>query len=154
MVIYPIFLVPNNSISQQNGIAGLGRIMLSSSDPHQNAFFWHIFWPPAAFSNVLLLDDRWLLGGQPRDAGARTCHIWCQVLTVDFLKQELFVKRILFLHDVACRRAGKACSVRLPLTEWLTECDRMCFVSQVLALMAYLVDRAWLQHLQVVTTSL
>ena len=59
---------------------------------------------------------------------------------MDFLKQELFVKRILFLHDVATRRAGKACSVRLPLAEWLTECDRMCFVSHVLSAMAHLKD--------------
>ena len=56
------------------------------------------------------------------------------------MKQELFIHRVLFLHEVATRRAGKASSVRLSLQEWHAECDIMCLLGYVLSEMKRCVD--------------
>ena len=68
--------------------------------------------------------------------------MWNGILTVERMKQKLFIHRVLFLHDVATRRAGKACTVRLSLQEWHAECDKMCFLGYVLCEMATCVDGA------------
>ena len=63
--------------------------------------------------------------GEPKDANARGSHKWNPILKTNDKKQVLFMDRILFLHAIAVRRAGKASTVRLSLQEWVVECDRM-----------------------------
>ena len=55
-------------------------------------------------------------------------------------KQELFIRRVLFLHQVATRRAGKASSARLTLQDWNTEADTMCLLGHVLVDMKSCLD--------------
>ena len=66
--------------------------------------------------------------------------MWSGILTVDEMKQQLFIHRVLFLHAVATRRAGKASSVRLSLQEWQAECDKMCLLGYILSDMKRCVD--------------
>lgn len=87
--------------------------------------------PPAALTNQLLLDPRWLLGGTCKDPSVRNHHAWNQILTVTSEKQEVFIQRVLTLHDISLRRSGKSTPVRLSLAEWLAECDRMCLLTFV-----------------------
>lgn len=47
-------------------------------------------------------------------------------------KQVSFINRILFLHSLANRRAGKASAVRLSPQEWAVECDRACLLAHIL----------------------
>ena len=58
------------------------------------------------------------------------------------VKQEFFINRILILHEIARRRAGKACSVRLPLEDWNREADRMSFLAYVISSMEGLLNDA------------
>lgn len=58
------------------------------------------------------------------------------------VKQEFFINRIFILHEIARRRAGKACSVRLSLEDWNREADRMSFLAHVLSSMEGLLNDA------------
>lgn len=82
---------------------------------------------PAAFSKETLLDSRWLLEGVPRVSH----KLWHSILCMDKGKQALFMKRILLVHQLTAKRAGKAASLRLGLAEWNLEADRMCFLGFV-----------------------
>ena len=46
--------------------------------------------------------------------------------------QYMFIQRIIFLHQVASRRAGRASTVKLSVSEWCTECDSMCVFTHTL----------------------
>lgn len=87
---------------------------------------------PAALNNNLLLETRWLLGGESKDPAARGSHLWHDILKVDEAKQYMFIQRIIFLHQVASRRAGRASTVKLSVSEWCTECDSMCVFTHTL----------------------
>ena len=77
---------------------------------------------PAAFSQSTLLADRWLLGGVPPKADG----VWHDVLKMDPGKQHVFLQRVLFIHDVTKRKAGKAQSLRVPQATWDLEADLAC----------------------------
>ena len=65
----------------------------------------------------------------------RQSHLWSNILTMNQEKQQFFITRILGLHEIARRRAGKACVVRLSLEAWNQEADRICFLGHVLSSM-------------------
>eukprot|EP00435_Cladocopium_sp_Y103_P057869 s1201_g20.t1 len=71
-------------------------------------------------------------------------HLHCvkfeDMLTVTDSKQFLFVQRVMQLHTVAARRAGKAASVRLTVQEWDAECDKMCLLGHILETMKKMTD--------------
>lgn len=50
-------------------------------------------------------------------------------------KQHIFLQRVLFIHDLTKRRAGKAQVLRLSTTEWLAEADLCCCGGYVLEAM-------------------
>ena len=83
---------------------------------------------PAAFTNAVLQDERWLLGAVSKDVAGS--HLWTNVLRVTPSKQPLFINRILFLHSLAMRRGGKS-SLKLSLQDWQTELTRMMLLSHV-----------------------
>lgn len=60
------------------------------------------------------------------------------MLKTDATKQVTFLKRVMFLHQLASKRGGKSASVRLSADEWVTECDRMCLLCHVWVEMASL----------------
>lgn len=85
---------------------------------------------PAALSNAVLMDSRWLLDGVNKEVGGS--HLWTRVMRVTPSKQLLFLRRVLFLHGLAHRRAGKASPVKLSASEWGKECNRMALLGHVL----------------------
>lgn len=92
----------------------------------------HCFVPLPAFSKDCLLNDRWLLGGVPK----RSEGIWYEVLLMTAEKQLLFLKRVLFLHSLAKRRAtSKSAVLRLAPAEWAFEADHMSVLAHCLATM-------------------
>ena len=93
---------------------------------------------PAAFTNAVLCDARWLIGGQSADPKVRSNHVWNDILSMDDAKQLVFLHRILYLHDLATRRAGKSAPVRLTLQEWAVEADRMALGTYILKAMSLL----------------
>ncbi|CAK9101499.1 unnamed protein product [Durusdinium trenchii] len=80
-------------------------------------------WPLPAFSAQTLTSTRWLLDGC---AEGIDNPIWHNILKVDAMKQELFMNRIIFLHNRASKRSGKAASCHLAISEWCSEVERMC----------------------------
>ena len=84
-----------------------------------------------AFSRDTLLESRWLLQG----AGKANSATWNSILTMDEGKQVLFMCRILLLHELTSKRAGKSCSVRLSQQDWNEEADRMCLVGHIITAM-------------------
>lgn len=83
---------------------------------------------PAAFAQNTLLADRWLLGGSP----PRADGVWHGVLKMDEGKQHCFMQRILFMHDVTKRKAGRAQSLRTPPATWELEADLACIAGHIL----------------------
>ena len=81
----------------------------------------------SAFTRETLLDKRWLLGGTSR----ASCGLWHGILTIDDVKQRLFMKRLLHLHTVHCRRAGRACLMRMSSDQWLAEIERICLLGYI-----------------------
>ena len=81
----------------------------------------------SAFTRETLLDKRWLLGGTSR----ASCGLWHEILTIDDVKQRLFMKRLLHLHTVHCRRAGRACLMRMSSDQWLAEIERICLLGYI-----------------------
>jgi hypothetical protein len=84
---------------------------------------------PAAFSNAVLADERWLLGAVSKDVAGS--HLWTNVLRVTPTKQEIFIKRILFLHALGVRRGNKASTIRLTVSDFYSECQRMMMLAYV-----------------------
>lgn len=82
----------------------------------------------AAFGRDTLLDTRWLLVASAKS----TSGIWHQILRVTEIKQILFLERLLHLHLIQTKRGGKACAVRLSLSEWNIEVDRTCLCGYIL----------------------
>lgn len=102
--------------------------------------FLHDCSGPAAFTNQLLLDIRWLVGGMSRDPNSKKSHIWTELLRVTPEKQCVFVQRVLFLHDLASRRGARSASSRLNIQEWGIECERMIFLSSMVLHMSVVTD--------------
>lgn len=88
--------------------------------------------PPAAFSNQLLLDGRWMLGGSSRDPSIKSMHLWSSILTMDDAKQNIFIQRVLMLHEIALKQGGRASIPRLALSDWNTLADQFCFLGHCL----------------------
>ena len=84
-----------------------------------------------AFGRDTLTDHRWLLGGVPRVSHSS----WHTILSMNTEKQLLFMRRIMLLHNLGSKRAGKAASVKLNLSDWNAECDRMCLLGHLLQAM-------------------
>ena len=82
-----------------------------------------------------------MLGGCTRDATKRSTHLWAKIMTVTAGKQQLFIQRVLLLHDIASKRGGRACVPRLSLAEWTAECDRSCWVGHIIEYMEEKLDR-------------
>ena len=102
-------------------------VMLSFSKPF--CFGWLISCLcPAAFSNAVLADERWLVGAVNKDVAGS--HLWTNVLRVTKTKQEIF-KRILFLHALNVRRGSKASATRLSVSDFYSECQRMMLLAHV-----------------------
>lgn len=87
----------------------------------------------------MLLDGRFLIGGLSKDIRARRSHTWSAILTMDAGKQEGFIERILFLHEILNRRGSKVVS-RLSMQDWAAECDRICLLHTIYAGMKNAVD--------------
>jgi hypothetical protein len=83
---------------------------------------------PAAFSRETLLNSRWLLGGVPRDCEG----IWRDLLEMNDGKQHLFLQRVILVHTIAKKKAGKAQVLRLPAATWNQEADVSCLAGAVL----------------------
>ena len=75
--------------------------------------------PCAAFARDTLLNARWLLDGCPKGVEGA----WRTYLLTNPLKQELFVKRVMFVFEITKRKAGKAQILRLSSQQWDQECD-------------------------------
>ena len=84
---------------------------------------------PVAFSNILILDARWMLNGVTRDPSAKSIHLWASILTMNANKQKLFIARVFLLHDIAVKQGGRASVPRLSLSDWNTEANRCCFLA-------------------------
>ena len=84
---------------------------------------------PAALSNAVLMDHRWLMGAVCKDVAGS--HVWTNVMKVTATKQFFFLKRIMFIHSLAIRRGAKGYGARLSLSDWQTECQRMMFLLHV-----------------------
>lgn len=82
------------------------------------------------------METRWLIGGSSRTISEH----WDGILRMVPMKQELFMKRILFLHSIAVKRGGKYSSARLGLKEWLVEADRICLLGYILQEMQGMCD--------------
>ena len=72
-----------------------------------------------AFSQSILLQSRWLLGGCKTGADG----IWRDATVMDEGRQHLFMQRVLFLFEVTKRKAGRAQVLRLSQDAWDVECD-------------------------------
>ena len=83
---------------------------------------------PAAFSRDTLLNSRWLLQGVPRGSEG----IWRDILEMDSGKQHIFMQRVLFVHGVTKKKAGKAQILRLPNHVWELEADVACLAGTIL----------------------
>ena len=83
---------------------------------------------PAAFSRDTLMDARWLLDGVPRLSN----HFWHDALRMDAMKQALFMRRVLVLHQLSTKRGGRASSARLSQPDWVLEADRMTVLGFVI----------------------
>jgi uncharacterized protein (DUF924 family) len=59
---------------------------------------------------------------------------------MDEKKQDLFMQRVLFLHNRASRRGGRAASSRLTASEWNNEAERMCTACFIFEQMAMAVS--------------
>ena len=92
--------------------------------------------PCAAFSKETLTCQRWLLDGV--ETGC--CALWTSILTITEQNQVLFLKRVLFLHALAFRRAGKACVPRLAVADWCCEVNRMCLGCYIIREMTFAKD--------------
>lgn len=96
---------------------------------------------PAAFTNQLLLDGRWMLNSTSRDPNAKSIHLWAEkILKMTPNKQCLFINRVLLLHEVASKRGGKSSNSRLSLAEWHQECDRACILGYIIDAMTEKTD--------------
>ncbi|CAL1149068.1 unnamed protein product, partial [Cladocopium goreaui] len=85
----------------------------------------------SAFCSATLSNAQWLVGAAPSSG----CNaVWHQILSVTEAKQVLFMRRVLFLHDRAVRRGGRAASVRLSIAE------RMCVMQHILHEMSLAAD--------------
>ena len=89
-------------------------------------------WPPAAFHQSTLLGDRWLLGAVAPKADG----VWYEIMTVDEGKQHVILQRVLFMHNIAKGKAGKAQSLRISQTVWDLEVDLACLAGHILDAMA------------------
>ena len=95
---------------------------------------------PAAVSNALLLDERWMLGGTTRNPDAKNLHAWHTILKVNEGKQIMFIQRVFMLHEIASKKGGRASTNRLSLSDWQLECDRCCLLTHILQEMSKTVD--------------
>ena len=97
----------------------------------------HSCLPRAAFGREHLLGERWLLGS--RANGMDGC--WAEISLIDTKSQELFLERVLFLHNLAISRATSASQpVRLPIAQWEKEIEIACVASHVLNAMKDCID--------------
>lgn len=93
--------------------------------------------PLAAFGREHLLGERWLLGSNANNADG----CWADICKMDSAKQELFLERVLFLHQLAVSRTTSSSqSVRLSLCQWEKEVEICCTAGYVLKAMAAHVD--------------
>lgn len=93
---------------------------------------------PAAVNNVLLLNERWMLGGATTNPSAKNLHAWHPMLQVDKDKQLVFIQRVLLLHEIASKKGGRG--IRLSLNGWNLECDRCCLMLHILDAMSHETD--------------
>ena len=89
----------------------------------------HVLCP--AFSREMLLNDRWLLKGCPGDAQ----DMWADILEMTEQKQILFMKRVLFVHSVTKKKAGRAQILRLAPAQWQLEADIACLTGSIMGKM-------------------
>lgn len=94
---------------------------------------------PSAFNAQTLTSTRWLLDAVPDGVDS---PLWYSILTVDQKKQQLFMARLLFIHDRACKRGGRGASNRLSLPEWNNELERCCLMFYILDQMEMAADHA------------
>ena len=77
----------------------------------------------------MLADERWLVGAVNKDVSGS--HLWTSVLRVTNTKQEIFIKRVLFLHALGVRRGSKASAARLTVSDFYSECQRMMLLAYI-----------------------
>ena len=58
--------------------------------------------------------------------------LWYNVLKMTSAKQYIFIQRILFIYEVAKRKAGKAQILRISPSDWDSEADMCCFAADVM----------------------
>ncbi|CAK9065321.1 unnamed protein product [Durusdinium trenchii] len=73
-----------------------------------------------------------MLGGSSRDPSIKSMHLWSSILTMDDAKQNIFIQRVLMLHEIALKQGGRASIPRLALSDWNTLADQFCFLGHCL----------------------
>lgn len=53
-------------------------------------------------------------------------------MTINAEKQLVFIRRILYTHELAVRRGGKSSTLKVNLTDWHNELDRMSVLAHIL----------------------
>ena len=107
----------------------------------------HLICHPAAFSQQMLLNGRWLLDGVPSGVDG----LWYDVLKMTSAKQYIFISRVLFIYEVAKRKAGKAQILRISPSDWDVEADICCFAADVMESMRVARDE---NNMQIFATDL
>ena len=60
---------------------------------------------------------------------------WHEILQVTEVKQHLFIQRILFIHDLTKRKAGKAQTLKVSPSTWELEADVACLAGHIFNVM-------------------
>jgi len=95
--------------------------------PSRVLFYWP-FSTLIAFSRDTLTNNRWLLNGVSKTSSG----VWHEVLKMTEVKQVLLMRRLLHLHGIQNRKAGKACVARLTFDQFEQEVDKVCFLGYVM----------------------
>ena len=99
--------------------------------PSRVLFYW-LFSTLIAFSRDTLTNTRWLLNGVCKTSSG----VWHEVLKMTEIKQVLLMQRLLHLHSIQNRKAGKACVARLTFDQFEQEVDKVCFLGFVMEAIA------------------
>ena len=87
----------------------------------------------------MLVDKRWLLGGFKTQPGINA--LWHGIMTMTNAKQEILLKRVFHLHEIARKRGGKGTVPRLSAEAWQQEIDRCCLYGHIIELMKLVPDQ-------------
>lgn len=76
-----------------------------------------------------------MLKGMSKDPSVKNSHLWTTIMTMNRLKQQLFMGRVLMLHEIATKQGGRATVPRLSLNDWIALADMCCVLGHILECM-------------------